>query len=136
MMNYHICVQGKNLISYRYLFNCFSRSDSCLVTVGNLPLKSPTPNLVYFKPYLDMFGRPLPPLLESFPIGGSIKLRCLGRGTMFRLDAGEMVEFLLGECIRNVTELGLPGWMWTVVEGEGTGNFSLGPIPECGKCIQ
>ena len=110
----------------------FFRSDSCRMTVGNLPLKSPTPNLVYFKPYNDMFGRPLPSYLESFQIGSSIKLTCLGRGSMFRLETGDMVEFLLGECARNVTEYGLPGWMWTVEE-EGSRNYSSGPIPECGK---
>ena len=81
-----------------------------------------------------MFGRPLKHMLEDFPIGGSLKFSCLGGGTMFRLDTGEMVEFLLGECIQNVTENGLPGWMWTVEE-EGAKNFSLGPIPECSKFV-
>ena len=56
-----------------------SRSDSCQVTVGNLPFQAPQPHLVSFGPYLDMFDRPLKSL-DHPQIGSSIKIFCLEPG--------------------------------------------------------
>ena len=48
------------------------------------------------------------------------------------MESGERVRWLLGECVRNGSLRGLPGWMWKL-NGVADAEFSNEFLPKCGK---
>ena len=46
-------------------------------------------------------------------------------------------KYLVGRCSENITEEGLPGWLWSTLDSENGQinfqNFQTGKIPNCGE---